>query len=159
MARDTGAFRAIDAHHLLLGRVDTAGEHAGLRGGGHPGQSRHAARVDTSRRERVEQAASLIVASHAAEERGTPVERGDVGGGVARAAGHDHRRVVLEDEDGRLARDPRHASVEELVGRDVADDHRAAAGEGVDHVEQSLPHRHAPCRRIHAAASITSSAT
>ena len=65
-------------------------------------------------------------------------ERGDVVGRVAGAAGHHLRRVVLEDQHRRLARDARDLAVDELVGDEVADDEHAAAREAVDEREQAL---------------------
>ena len=65
--------------------------------------------------------ARLVAADHA-DQRRAAAERGDVVGGVAGAAGHDLGRVVLEDQHRRLARDARHAAVDELVGDEVADD-------------------------------------
>ncbi len=65
-------------------------------------------------------------------------ERGDVVGGVARAAGHHRRRVVFEDQHRRLARDARHLPVDEFVGDEITDDQHAAAAEAVDEPEQTF---------------------
>ena len=64
-------------------------------------------------------------------------ERGDVVRRVAAAARHDRRRVVAEDQHGRLARHPRDLARQELVGDHVADDRDAALPERVDEGEQA----------------------
>ena len=96
------------------------------------GRSTPRAKLASSRRP------SRIGADHA-RERGAPAERRDVVGGVAGAAGDDLRRVVLEDEDRRLARHAGHLAVDELVGDQIADDEHAAAREAVDEAQQPLP--------------------
>ena len=76
------------------------------------------------------------------DEAGDPdvaAEGARVAGGVARAAGHDDGAVVLEDEDRRLARDPRGVAVEEFVGDHVADDRDPPAGEPLGEADQPGP--------------------
>ena len=53
--------------------------------------------------------AGRLVAAGDADRGGAPAERRDVVGGVAGAARHDLRRVVVEDQDRRLARHARDA--------------------------------------------------
>ena len=65
--------------------------------------------------------AGLIFPGEADDLRAA-AERGDVVRGVAGAAGHNLRGVVLKDEHRRLARDARDAAVDELVGDQIADD-------------------------------------
>src|SRR3989442_9613837 len=80
----------------------------------------------------------LRIGAADARHAGAAAERGDVVGGVARAAWQDLGRVVLEDQHGRLARHARHFAVDELIGNQVADDQQPAAAEAVDEVEQAL---------------------
>ena len=67
-----------------------------------------------------------------------PTERGRVVRGIAGAARDDLRRVVLENQDRRLARHPGHLAVDELVRNQIADDEDAAAREAVDEREQAF---------------------
>ena len=85
-----------------------------------------------------EQPAAFGIGADEPGEARAAAERGDVVGGVAGAAGHHLRRVVLQDEDRRLARDAGDLAVDELVGDEVADDEHAAAREAVDEREQPL---------------------
>ena len=92
--------------------------------------------IDVSRNAR-EQTTTLGIGANDPRERGAAAERRDVAGRVARTAGNDLGRVVLEDEHRRFARHPRHLAVDELVGDEIADDEHAAAAERVDEVEQA----------------------
>ena len=69
---------------------------------------------------------------------GAAAERRDVVRGVAGAAGDHLGGVVLQDQHRRLARDPGHLAVDELVGDQIADDQDAAAGKAVDERQQPI---------------------
>ena len=122
---------AVDADDLLLGGVDAAGEDARLGRRQVPLRADEAAPVDP-RMQAPDEPPPHVVVSHDADGAGGRPERRDVVGGVAGAAGHDLGGVVLEDQYGRLARHPGDASVDELVGQEIADDEDVPAGEGVD---------------------------
>ena len=144
----------VDAHDLLLGRVDAAGEDARLHRRAKPGRPHQAASID-ARRQRPHQAAARLVAADERDEADAGAERGGVGGG-ARAAGDDLGRVVREDQHRRLARDPRHAAVDVLVRDQVADHGEAPRSEvphDVDHRVSAANGASAP-PRITATAAI-----
>ena len=106
---------AIDADHLLPRRMNATGQNARLDrrpvlAGADDVGLVHAAM------EAGQQPASFGVGADQTGEARPAAERGDVVGGVAGAAGNHLRRVVLEDQDRRLARDARHRAVDELVG-------------------------------------------
>ena len=94
--------------------------------------ARTTSRRSTPRSKLGQQPPSLRIDAGEPGQHGAPAERGDVVGGVAGAAGDDFGRVVLEDENRRLARHARHLTVDELVGDQVADDQHAPAREPVD---------------------------
>ena len=96
--------------------------------------------------QRRRQAASVLVAPDDAGEDRAAAERGHVVRGVTTGARHDLGRVVFEDQHRRLARDPRDAAVDELVGDDVADDRHGSLLQRVYDREE--------LRRIHPTASM-----
>ena len=59
-------------------------------------------------------------------------------GGVSRAPGDECRRVVLQDQDGRLPRDAGDLAVDELVSDEIADHKDAPAGRMVGQRQQPL---------------------
>ena len=80
--------------------------------------------------------ADLVVA-HQADRAGARAERRDVAGGVARAAGHDLRAVVFEDQHRRFARDAGDAPVDEFVRDEIADHEHARLAEAIHDLEQA----------------------
>ena len=78
----------------------------------------------------------LVTAGDANRGRRT-AERRHVAGGIPGAAGNDVRRVVVEDEDRRLARDARQLAVDELVDDEIPEDGDARPGELVDELQES----------------------
>ena len=121
---------AVEADDLLLGRVRAAGEDARL----------HRRRVGRPRRRRPSSAMPFSRSSArslrpCASRPSTPngqrpaAEGADVVDGVGAAAQPHVGRVVLQDQDRRLAADPLDAAVDELVGHEVGEDQDAPAGE------------------------------
>ena len=84
----------------------------------------------------LEQPAPGFVAAGDPDQARGAAERRDVARGVAGAARHDLGRVVVQDQDRRLARHARDLAVDELVGDQIAGDHDAAPGQRVDEREQ-----------------------
>ena len=82
--------------------------------------------------ERGEEPLARLVASDDRGEQRRAAHGRDVVRGIARAARHHLRRVVLENQHRRLARHAGDASVDELVGNRIADDRDAASGQCVD---------------------------
>ena len=80
--------------------------------------------------------AGLVAAGHAHRDR-RAAERRDVARRVARSAGDDVRRVVVEDEDGRLPRDAGELAVDELVDDEVAEHRDAQIGKVVHERQQT----------------------
>ena len=68
---------------------------------------------------------------------GEPAQRGDIGRGVARSAGNNFGRVVVEDQDRRLTRYARELTVDELVDDEIAEDGYADAGKAVDEDQEA----------------------
>ena len=68
-----------------------------------------------------------------------PAKRRHVVGRIAGAAGHDFRRVVLENQYGRFARDARDLTVDELVDDQIAKHRNRRIRKVVDEREQALP--------------------
>ena len=97
--------------------------------------------------QRLEQPPSGLVAPGHADEPRAAAERGDVAGGVAGAAGHDLGRVVVEDQDRRLARHARDLAVDELVDDQIAErPRRGRPAKRVDEREQARRVRHVGSR-------------
>jgi hypothetical protein len=87
---------AIDAHYLLFGRVDAAGENPrldGRRRAVHP----YEVRGIHSPVKRIQHTSTRVVATDHRHERRSTAERGNVVGRITSAARHDLGRVVLED--------------------------------------------------------------
>ena len=78
------------------------------------------------------QPAALRIVSKDAGKRGASAERGNVGRGVSRSARNNLCRVVVEDQDRRLARHARELAVDELVDDEIAENGNAGAGKAVD---------------------------
>src|SRR5262245_39528619 len=70
-------------------------------------------------RQTAEQPPPFGIRADQTRERCAAAERGDVGGGITGTAGDELRRVVLENENRRLARNARDLSVYEFVGDQV----------------------------------------
>ena len=125
----------------------------------------HAAHVDVVAHG-VQEPAARFVLSDDAHHAGRTAERGDVARRVAGAARDNLRRIVIEDEDGRLARHARDVAVDELVDDEIAEDGRSHAGEAVDELEQAARinrcrgrSSHQDARRIQETAAIRLSTT
>ena len=72
-------------------------------------------------------------------DKGDPsAERCRIVGGIARPAGKNVGRVVLEDQDRRLARHASHAAVHELVGQQIAQDDDAQPRKTIDQREEAI---------------------
>ena len=99
---------------------------------------KQAASVDVTQA-RVQPLARLVFPREADDLRAA-AERRDVVRGIPGAAGQNLRRVVLKDEDRRLARHTRDAAVDELVGNQIADDRHAARRKRVEQVEKARYH-------------------
>ena len=84
-----------------------------------------------------EQAAAFGIGADESDQPGAAAERRDVVGGVSRSARHHFRRVVFQNQDRRLTRDPGHLAVDELVRDEIADDQHAPARKAVDETEQA----------------------
>jgi hypothetical protein len=78
-----------------------------------------------------------VVVAHQTDRARARAERRDVAGGVARAAGHDLRAVVFEDQYRRFARDPRDTPVDEFIRDEIADDEHARLAEAIHDLEQA----------------------
>ena len=131
-----GGSGAIDPHHLLLGRMHSAGKNARL------GRRSVAARPGHSGDDRTlpengHQAIARTIAPHHANHDGRAAERGDITGGVAGAARNDLGRVVVQDQDRSLAGDPRDLAVDEFVDDQVAEHRDAASFEGVHELDEA----------------------
>src|SRR5690606_28701221 len=111
-------------------RVDAAGEDARLGRRAEAGRTDDTACVDSTPHRR-QQTATGFVASGDADDADAAAEGGDVVGRVAGAAGDEFGRVVVEDQDGRFARDAGDLAVDELVDDKVAEDGDADAAEAV----------------------------
>ena len=107
-------------------------------------------------RQRREQAPAGFVAAGETDERRAAAEACGVVRGVPRAARQHLGRVVLEDQDRRLARDARDAAVDELVGEQIAENDDRGVGEAVDEVKQAPRRR---CGKSHAGLKITREST
>ncbi len=126
----------IDPHHLLLGGMNAAGEDPRLHRRlvvGRPDQpiARHATRQGGN------QPSPWIVAAGEADKGDASAERRRVVGGIARTAGKNLGRVVLEDQNRRLARHASHAAVHELVGQQIAQDDDAQPRKAIDEREET----------------------
>ena len=133
-----GFAAAIDAHDLLLGRVDAAGENAGL--------DRRLDSPPAARHRRAPRGGATPRAAVVPVRRGRPGRPADarpprardVVRGVAGAARQHLGRVVFENQHRRFARHARDAAVDELVGDQIAEDTTTrGVGEAVDEVEAS----------------------
>ena len=119
----------VDAHDLLLGRVDAAGEDPRLdrrpiAAGPHDG------RVSTPRGNAASTRRPGSSRPASATRSASPPSAATFCGGVAGAAGADVGGVVLEDEHRRLARHAGDATRHVLVGDEVAQHDDAAAARG-----------------------------
>src|SRR6185436_593918 len=159
--REVAARRAaVDPDDLLAARVDAAGQDAALRGRLVAGGRGDAGGVDAETAERREQALAGVVAPHDSHGDGARVERAEVRDGVPRSARDELDALLVEDEDGCLARDARELPVEELVGDEVAEHDDAPARERVHDLAKALVgRRHDEVSRIHSTASSRSAAT
>ena len=123
--RDDAIHRAIDAHHLLLGRVNAAGQDSRLDRGVVTSHAHDTAMIDPLVQRRRQPPGGLIASDDTGQNR-TTTKRGHVVRSIAAGARHHLRRVVLEDQHRSLTRDARDTTVHEFVGDDVADDgHRS----------------------------------
>ena len=95
------------------------------------------ARAFDGSRQHLEEPASRFVAANEGHQPHRPSDAGHVVRGIAGAAGHDFGRVVFEDQDRRLARDPGNAAIDEFVGNQIAEDDDALAAAGRDQRAQS----------------------
>ena len=128
---------AIDPHHLLLRRMNAAGEDARLdrraiAAGPHQAGARHRTR------QHLEQPIARLVASGERHQPHRSAETGDVVRGIAGAARHDLRGVVLEDQHRRFARHARDAAINEFVGNQITEDDNALTAERRNQREQRL---------------------
>ncbi len=78
-----------------------------------------------------------LVAAGDTHGHGSTAERRHVARRVPGSAGHDLGRVVVEDEDRRLARDARQLSVDEFVDDQVAEDGDTGLVERVDQGQET----------------------
>ena len=127
---------AIDADDLLPRGVDAAGEDARLDRRAVLPRADDVRVVDAAVEARQQAPAFGVGARRAPTSLRPAAEGGDVVRRVARAAGDDLRRVVLQDQHRRLARHARHLAVDELVGDQIAEHEHAAAREAVDEGEE-----------------------
>src|SRR5215468_2082360 len=88
--------------------------------------------------EAFEQPTAFRVVTDDTGETGTSAKRRDVVGRIARAARHNLGGVVLEDQNGSLARHAGNFSVDVLVGDQVANDQHTPAAEAIDEAEQTF---------------------
>src|SRR5439155_881840 len=75
-----------------------------------------------------DQPLSFEIAAHKSDDARVAAKRRDVVGGVCRAPGDECRRVVLQDQGGRLPRDAGGLAGDELVSDEMAGHYAAAAG-------------------------------
>ena len=123
---------AVEADQLLARRRVTAGHDARLHGRRaarlrHQAVGRHAGGV----KERLQLLPRPVAPDHA-DRDDARAERVDVVRRIRRAAQQHLALDKSQDQDGRLARDPRRLAEEILVGDEVADDDDRARAEGVD---------------------------
>ena len=142
---DDAIHRAIDAHHLLLGRVNAASQDSRFDRSVVTSHAHDTARIDPLVQRRRQPPGGLVASDDTGQNRAA-TKRGHVVRRIATCARHDLRRVVLEDQHRSLARDARDTTVHEFIGDDVADDgHRSLLQRVYDREE---------LRRIHPTASI-----
>ena len=116
--------------------------------------------------------AGLVAAGDTHGHRST-AERRHVARRVPGSAGNDLGRVVVENEDRRLARDARQLAIDEFVDDEIAEDGDACLVERVDQGQETSGVNHVGhageralgaasghgCRRIHETAAIRLSVT
>ena len=124
---------SIDAHDLLLGGMDAAGENARLGWRRIAGRPHHSALIHTSRQRR-KHASAWFVAPGDADKTDPRPQNGSVMGGVAGATRKHLGRVVFENQHRGFARDPRDTAVHEFVRDEVAEDDDPDVGEAIDEV-------------------------
>jgi hypothetical protein len=81
---------------------------------------------------RINQSRSSLISSGKSNRCSGTAKRGDVACGVARPSRNDFRRVVVQNEHRRFARDSRDIAVDELVNDQVAKDGDPYFGEPID---------------------------
>jgi hypothetical protein len=128
---------AIDPHDLLLRGVLTARENPRLDRRAVRSCANDVLTIDATMKRR-QQPPSVGIGSDQADNPPTPAECGNVVRRIACAAADHFRRVVPENENGRLARHPRHFAVDEFVSDNVADDNDAPARKRVNERKQAL---------------------
>src|SRR4029453_13882284 len=117
--------------------MNAAGQDARLRRRPHPRRTPDAGDVDLPAKRLEQPTARLVVADETEGDR-APADGRAVVGRIAGAAGHDFRRVVLENEYRRFARDARDLTVDELVDDQIAKHRNRSVGKVVDEREQAL---------------------
>ena len=153
----------VDTHHLLLGRVNASGQDPRLDRSAKRRRSDEPSGVDAPKQRALGTAARFVVTDQRDECR-RAAERRHVVRGVAGAARHDLRGVVLEDQHRRLAGYPRDASIDVLVSDEVADDDHARCPQPPHQFDHEMSgargpsvkraRQRGPCRSTNATAAI-----
>jgi hypothetical protein len=108
---------------LLFRRVDAARQNSCFHRRAVPGRTKQTLRVDVTKA-RLQSLPRLVFARQG-DDMGARAESGNVVCRIPRPSGEDFGRVILKNENWCLAGDPRHASVNELVGDQITDDRDA----------------------------------
>ena len=116
--------------------MDAAGEDARLGRCAVAAGPADRAHVDVPAHDVEQTPAGLVAAGHAHRNR-RAAECRDIARRIAGAAGDDVRRVVVEDEDGRLPRDAGELAVDEFVDDEVAENRDSQIGKAVDERQQA----------------------